>query len=89
MAKFEMPESAEDQKKVMAFIKEAIKCMNEIEVQKSDIKMVQSDLKDQFGMDGPTSKAMIDYFYDQDKIKDKISDLNDVVGNAELIEKYL
>lgn len=89
MSEFTMPPSAEEQKKLMAFIKEAIRCMNEIEVQKSDIKMVQSDLKDQFGMDGATSKSMINFFYDQQKIMDQVAGLTKVISDSELIAKYI
>ena len=85
---FTMPVGIEEQKRIMALVKEGVRCMNEIDVQKSDIKMVQEDLKDQFGMPSADATKYIKHFYDRQKLTDLVKDIEGIIANSEIIEKY-
>jgi hypothetical protein len=87
-AEFIMPSGIEDQKKMMALIKEAVKYKQEIDVQKEDIKTVQEDLNDLFGMPSAVSNKYINHFYDQAKLPEQVKDIEDIIANSEIIAKY-
>ena len=85
---FVMPSSVEDQKKMMALVTEGVKYMQEIDVQKDDIKTVQEDLKTLFAMPAAESNKMITHFYDKAKLPLQVEGIQVVIANAEIIGKY-